>query len=248
MSFKYWKRTGDHPGRRFSLTFMLLLITWSGFSAAESRSQDASLKEVLRKAQGVMRQLNADKAALEAEKTALLADKLALENRVKQLEATASKLENLQPALERCQAGIESLQTVKTGLESQLEKARDKDQHQQRQQQALTEQSRLIQADNQWLVEAVKEREQWITRCGTDNQALIDNQTALIGQYREKGLWKRLSELEPLTGIGSVVTENTAESYRYTLNRLKTTPFASSNTPRPAVDAPNSQHQEGGQP
>jgi chromosome segregation ATPase len=195
---------------------------------------DASLKEVLRKAQGVMRQLNADKTRLEAEKTALVSEKTALENRVKQLEDNIHTLEKLPAALERCQAGVESLQGVKTGLEAQIGEARDNAVKLKRQQQVLSEQSRLLQADNQWLVEAVREREQWIDRCGDNNQRLLQTQREWLKKYQEKPWWKRMAELEPLTGIGAVQTENAAESYRYQLHRLQVTPYTpATNNPRP---------------
>jgi chromosome segregation ATPase len=214
-----------------------LILTFSATVAlGESRGQDASLKEVLRKAQGVMRQLNEDKTRLEAEKTALLGEKTALESRVKQLEDNIHKLENLPAALERCQAGVENLQGVRTGLEAQIGEARDNAVKLKRQQQVLSEQSRSLQADNQWLVEAVREREQWIDRCGDNNQHLLQTQRELLEKYQEKTLWKRMAELEPLTGIGAVQTENAAESYRYQLHRLQVTPYTPTpNTPRPVV-------------
>lgn len=220
-------------GFRWILLAVLGGALWGADVLADAKNQDASLKDVLRKAQGVMRQLNEDKTRLEAEKTALQGEKTALESRVKQLEETLHKLENLPAALERCQGSIEAMQNVKTGLEAQIGQAHDHEQQLKRQQQALSERSRLLQDDNQWLVAAVREREQWIDRCGENNRGLVQTGRELADKYQEKSLWKRMAELEPLTGLGAVASENAAEAYRYQLHQLKVTPYTPEGTPRP---------------
>jgi len=207
----------DQPALQ-RLAVVLGLLLWHLNAMAEPRNPETGLKEVLRKAQGVMRQLNEDKTRLETEKAALQTEKTALEQQVRQLTATLGKLETLPDALARCQAdaGI---------LHGALGQSRSQEAALKRQQQALTEHTRQVESDNQWLVAAVREREQWIERCGENNRHLVQGSEALAEKYRQQSLWKRLAELEPLTGIGAIQTENAAEAYRYQMHQLKVTPF-----------------------
>ena len=82
-----------------------------------------------------------------------------------------------------------------------------------------------IRADNQLLVQAVREREQWITQCSIRNQKLQTTTLELLDKYREKGLLEQLGELEILTGLGQIAAETTVEDYKYQLKQLKITPF-----------------------
>ncbi len=215
------------------LPLLLGLMFWSHPLLAEPKGQDAALKEVLRKAQGVMRQLNEDKIRLEAEKTTLQGEKTALEHRLGLLTEKLLKLETLPATLERCESRVSTLEDVKTGLNTQLGQFREHEARLKREQQALNERTRLLTADNQWLVEAVREREQWIERCGENNRNLVKSSQQLAEKYRDQGFWKRMLEQEPLTGIGSVQTENAAEAYRYQMHRLKVTPYTPTASGRP---------------
>jgi len=47
----------------------------------------------------------------------------------------------------------------------------------------------------------------------------------VVDGYEQKGLWQQLAELEPITGIAKVDSQNRAEEYRYQLQQLKVTPF-----------------------
>ncbi len=232
------KSTPDKGGWGVALALCAALSALSGPALAEPKSQDAGLKEVLRKAQGVLHKLSEEKAALEAEKATLLGDKAALEDRVKKLEESVRKLETLPAEVERCKAGAESLQGAKAELESQIGQARDKEQGLLRKQREIVAEAREIQADNQLLVEAVKEREQWIGQCGRNNRQLLDANRELLEKYKDKGFWDKIADLEPLTGIGKVVTENAAEDYRYRLHQLKATPFQPQ-APAPAEPPPD---------
>jgi chromosome segregation ATPase len=206
------------------LAFLAAVLA-SGSAGAEPKGQDAALQQVLRKAQGVVRQLTQEKAALEAEKAAWLGEKSALEEKLKALEAEIKKLAPLRGEVERYKSSLESLQSSKTSLESQLNEGRQKEQNLLHKHQETIAKAREIQADNQLLVEAVKERERWIEQCGQRNQELLAANRELLEKYKAKGFWEKLGDLEPLTGLSQVQTENAAEEYRYKLEHLKATPF-----------------------
>ena len=232
-----------NPAGTARLLFWLGAALFAGIALAEPKSQEAGMQQVLRKAQGVVRQLTEEKAALEAQKTALEAEKAAwitekaalektraeLEGQVKKLEET---LKPLPAELQRCKASVQSLQKTKADLEARLAQAHAREEQSFQKQQAIVAKAREIQGDNSLLLAAVKEREDWIATCGKNNRELVKVLREAVTQYKEKGFWDAVSEAEPFTGIGRIKTENAAEAYRYKIEHLKATPF------EPEVNAP----------
>lgn len=236
------------------------MALWSHRVSAEPKGQDAAAQQVLRKAQGVVRQLTEEKAALEtqktaletektalqsqktaletqksaleAEKTALLKDKAklqgektALEGRLKKTEETLKPLQPLPAKLKRCEAGTETLQNAKAGLETQLVESRNREREAIQSRQDVIIQAQAIEDDNRLLLDAVKEREVWISACGKRNQDLLKAGREAVARYREKGFWDQVADAEPITGIGKVRTEDAAQAYRYKIEHLKAAPF-----------------------
>jgi hypothetical protein len=82
----------------------------------------------------------------------------------------------------------------------------------------------------------VKEREQWIGQCQQKNNNMAAAQAELIQRYQDKGFWDTLGDVEPLTGIGKVKTENAVQDYQFKLEDLKATPFESKVEAAPGED------------
>lgn len=226
--------------RRFALLLAMLLAGWAG---AEPKSQDAATQQVLRKAQGVVRQLTEEKAALEAEKSSLITEKDALqtakttlEERVKQLEAALKPLQLLPAELQRCKTGTESLLKTKADLEKRIAEGRAREEEAAHKLRDIAARARQIQDDNSLLLEAVKEREQWIAICGKNNQDLVKAASEAVTKLRDRSFWEEVAEAEPFTGIGKVKNHNAAREYRYRIEHLKATPFQSEIKPPAAPD------------
>lgn len=214
--------------RLMGLPLLISVCLWVPVANAEPpKQQDAAVQQVLRKAQGALRQLAEEKAALEAQKTALEGEKAALQEKADKLEAAVKLLEPLPAELEKQKAAGEALKSANAALESQLSSGRDREKGLHGKLKQIVAQARLIQGDNQLLVEAVKEREQWIGQCTQKNQAMLDANGELVRLYEDKGIWDTLGDAEPFTGIGKVRTENTAQDYHFKLQDLKATPFES---------------------
>jgi chromosome segregation ATPase len=229
---------------RIVLTAILLLSTTA--IQAEPKSPDAGLQQVLRKAQGVVRQLSQEKAELQAEKAAWLTEKANLENRLKTLEASANRLPELQGQVERYQG---DLQKTRDDLESQRNQAQERHQSLLKKHQEVLAKAKEIRADNALLVQAVQEREQWIQECGQRNQSLVQVNKEVVKKYKDKSFWQELSELEPFTGIGSVRSESAAEDYRYKIQHLKATAFNGQEPiPSPPPSADTRDEDEAGDP
>ena len=219
--------------------FLLLAALWASSSGAEPKSQDAAMQQVLRKAQGVVRQLTEEKAALEAEKAALITEKEALqtaktglEERVKHLETTLKPLQLLPAELQRCKTGTEMLLKTKADLEKRIAEGRAREEEAAHQLRDITARARQIQDDNSLLLEAVKEREQWIAACGKNNQDLVKAASEAVSKLKDKSFWEEVADAEPFTGIGKVKSHNAAREYRYRIEHLKVTPF------QPEIKAP----------
>ena len=208
---------------KFGLAGLFLLATLS-FSnqtaSAEPKTNDGSA--AIKKAQGIIRQLTQEKAALEEEKSALLTEKTAQEAKLGSLDEAVKKLQPLQGEVERYKAGLES---VRSTLEAQLSQERQRQQTLLQKHNEVVAKAKEIHADNQLLVQAVQEREQWIEQCGERNKKLNTAYLEIVDKYKEKGLWQQLAELDPITGIGKVETEAAVEDYKFKLKQLKTTPF-----------------------
>ncbi len=201
---------------------LFLLSFYFGLALAAPKTSDGSA--AIKKAQGIIRQLTQEKAALVAEKTELLNQKTDQDAKIKNLEESIKKLQPLQGEVERYKANLES---VRSSLESQLSQEREHLKELLQKHNDVVTKAMAIRADNGLLVQAVQEREKWITDCGHRNKDLNKAYLDVLGKYKEKGLWQQLAELEPLTGIGKVETETTVEDYKYKLQQLKITPFQS---------------------
>lgn len=202
--------------------FALLLMNMEN-SRAEPKTSGSDA--MLRKAQGIIRQLSQEKSALEAEKTTWLNDKSALEAKVQALTVAVEKLLPLQAEVERYKNGLEA---VRTNFEAQLGQERQSRQALLTKHNDVVAKARDIHADNQLLVQAVQEREQWIGECMARNRELQTATQEILARYQDKSLWQQLAELEPVTGIARVETEGVVEDYRYKLQQLKITPFQAS--------------------
>ncbi|BBL58468.1 hypothetical protein [Methylomonas koyamae] len=213
----------QQPWRWIYVPPLCLLLLLAGIETSDAEPKAAVPGgDAIKKAQGLIRQLSQEKQALEAEKAAWLNEKAGLEAKLKSLEAAVAQLAPLQGEVARYKNGLEA---VKTSLESQLSQQRQREQALVQKHNDVVAKARAIRDDNQLLVQAVQEREQWIGQCGQLNQQLRELNQKVVEQYEQKGLWQQLAELEPLTGIAKVDSQNRAEAYRYQLKQLKVTPF-----------------------
>lgn len=180
--------------------------------------------DAIKKAQGIIRQLSQEKADLEADKNQLLAENADQQAKLKALENAVRKLQAVLGEVDRYKTGLES---ARGQLEEQLAQERQRGQVLLQKHNEVVVKAKAILADNQLLVKAVKEREQWMTQCSSLNQKLRGVNLEIVNRYKDKGLLQQFAELDPVTGIGQVETESIAEDYRYQLKQLQITPFQS---------------------
>lgn len=217
------------------LPCLILVSVLAGIESSRAEPKaPAPGGEAIKKAQGMIRQLSQEKYALEAEKAVWLTEKAALDIKLKGLEAAVSRLQALQAEVERYKSGLEA---VRSNLEAQLGQQRQREQALLQKHNEVVSKARDIRDDNSLLVQAVNEREQWITQCTSINQQLRTINLEILKQYKDKSLLQQLAELDPLTGIGQVQTETVAEEYRYKLQQLKITTFQATVPVEPSIPA-----------
>jgi len=181
----------------------------------QAATQDSPAARALRKAQGMLRQLNAEKQALAAEKTKL-------EEKLKEVEKENAqlkdKVQKRQKQIGRYQDRnnklMERISQDRTRMEEMVARYREK-----------VRELKRYQADNQLLRQAVLERNHWIDHCRKQNQTLLQEARKILQAYRDKDVWEALLESEPVTGIPRVELENQVQAYRFRLQDLTVKPF-----------------------
>jgi predicted nucleic acid-binding Zn-ribbon protein len=196
----------------------LLVMLGIGATQAAIPKQPNANSQALQKAQGMVRQLSEEKAALEAEK-------IDLQEQLQKLAVQVKQLAPLQVDVQRYQADAETLRGHNSNLSAQVAAGQQKQQVLQQKLREIVAQAKQIQADNQLLVSAVKEREQWIGQCRDKNPSLVAANRELLGKYQDRGFWDRVAEWEPFTGIANVDKQNAVENYQFKLEDLQVTEF-----------------------
>ncbi len=197
--------------------FLLLTLLVSGAVHAEAPKGggDAEIVATLKKAQGMLRQLSQEKADLEAKLAAAekeLAEKKKLsEDKTKEAEGLQNALKQKEPVLTALQSNNDVLKTNNDRFRGKLG--------------TVIQQLRDAKKDNILLVNAVKERTQWIDQCTQKNKEFVTLYGKMLEEYQEPDFLENLKTLEPLTGITKVAKENQAQDYRYKLSDLKITPW-----------------------
>jgi chromosome segregation ATPase len=185
---------------------------------AESPKGDPAVIQTLRKAQGMLRQLSQEKADLEAKNAEL-------QERVKSLESTAQRLGSLENEVRRQKAGLEALQSQNQSLQTRIGGDAERISALGERHRKTAGELEKVKRDNLLLVNAVKERTQWIEDCSGKNKSLIQANREILEKFSQKGFWESLAAAEPLTGIGAVADENAVQEFRYKLENLEITPF-----------------------
>ena len=197
---------------------ILILLVMLGLSLTETQAEvrrDAGAADPVRKMQYMLRQLSQEKSRLEADNTRLNAE---LGKQAREQEKLKNRLEKLEKKLARSKDSNQKLVSrVKQDNERMKEmiaKYRE-----------TVEKLRTANQDNQLLVNAVSERNQWIDQCQKKNTKMYALNVELLERYRNKDFADDALEKEAFTGLVAVELENQEQEYRFRLDDLKTPRF-----------------------
>lgn len=182
----------------------LVLCALAAHPAAAGQRRADPAQEALRRAQYLLRDLDAKLEAAQAENHKLR-DRLA---------ASEGKLSKAERALTRGTNRNRKLKHYNTGLAARLHQyetqLREQIAAQRRTQTALREAS----SQREGLRGIVGRQARRIDYCEDANRKLYRAGVELIRRYRDKGVWAALLQREPVTGLGKVGLENILQGYR----------------------------------
>jgi len=199
----------------WSIQAALIIFTYSAQTQAEVRREGGEQSN--KKTQYMIRQLHAEKNELKAKLVKSQGEFSQLE---KEHEVTKKRLDkssdNNEKLLSRVKGDVKKFKEL-------ADKYRES---------VLI--PRKANLDNQYMVRAVQEREQWVSNCGNRNNDLFEANNDLLHKYGEVAG----DSIDIFTGIGSVTVENEVQDYRFKLEDLQVTKF------KPAVDAASHTRQQ----
>jgi type I site-specific restriction endonuclease len=201
--------------RRLAWLLVALLFVGGGASAQERRS--AGSDQALKRAQYMLRLLNQEKSELESQVAGLEEEKRDLAKEVGRLEAQVADTEG------RLEASQEVNDRLAERIRSDLEKYKDLLGRHRNTVRALREANN----DNQMLIEAVREREEWIDTCREQNEGLFEANQDLMQRYKDLAF----RHTEGIFGIERVSYENEVQEYRFRIEDLTVTAY------EPSMDA-----------
>jgi chromosome segregation ATPase len=188
---------------------IIVLSSYAAQSGAEARRDAGGGAQTSKKAQYMIRQLHNEKQELQA-----------------QLAELQGKYDQLVKEHEKTRASLEKSSSNNEKLVSRVKGTAEKYKELvERYQEAVTI-LRKANMDNQYMVRAVQEREQWIAQCSSRNEELFDANSELLTKYGEAAGVNDISVI----GLGTVVVENEMQDYRFKLEDLQVTKF------KPVVD------------
>lgn len=207
-----------------SHVMILLCIGVLGMSAgnamAEVRRDAAGASNPMRKMQYMLRELSDEKSALEADNGKL---KAKLTTETKKNKKLQTRLDSLDKRLGKSKGDI-------LKLVSRI----NQDNERMKKMIAIYKETvaklRTENQDNQLLVNAVTERNQWMKQCKLKNSEMYTLNIELMKRYRNKDFTEDALEKEPVTGLVAVQLENQEQKYRFRLQDLQTPAFKSDKT------------------
>lgn len=192
----------------------LLVVLVPLQSSAETVRRDAGGAAggdaALRKAQYMLRELNQEKTELEARNAEL----------GKELAELQADLEKAGQQKKKTEAKLKRSEGNNDQLVARVKQDREKMQQMVDKYRETAMALRDARQDNALLTNAVKERNHWMDTCQEKNEQMYEANMELLERYKNKGLWRSLSQAEPLTGLGEIAVENVVEEYQFRLEDL----------------------------
>jgi chromosome segregation ATPase len=200
---------------------ILIFILASTVAAPAWAASDSREKQMLRRMQQQVQQLDQARAQAEQEKAAALADKDTLTREVEQRrsDSAAAKRERsarsrLEHELKAAQAELDTLKAKLAETEKQLADSQAL-QHATTQTLAQTESARKRTEDE------LAGKTQDLQVCRTHNGQLYSLGREMMQKYHDKSCQDVLAQVEPFTGLRKVEVENLLEAWRDRLDREK---------------------------
>ncbi len=207
--------------KRFVLSLFLVTMT----AAPAWAANDSREKQMLRRLQQQVQQIDQARAQAEQERAAALADKDSIERELNTLRSADSaakrQLAGERAARSRTQAELETMQTELEGLKLRMADTDKK----------LADSMALQRTTAETLVQTESAKKQTESQlagnrqdlkiCQTHNGQLYSIGREMMQKYRDKSCQDALAQAEPFSGLKKVEVENLLETWRDRLDREK---------------------------
>lgn len=210
-----------------SSSLILLLAAGLLLGSPAAWSQEDRAQQALARAQGLLRQVSAQKQELEAANARLTGEVESLKRQLAKSEASLKESAALLAA-EKKRAERGAVVEQRLGqAQATLQEARDRlrtagDEARRRDQELAETGARLA------------ELERGLAEAERKNLEMYQLNVQILDLYRRKSPWKSLVKADPITGLATVEVENTLQEYRVKLEDTRVEP-----APEPAPEDRN---------
>ncbi len=203
---------------KFPGSLLLLSIILGAFAgtATAQATRAGGGDQALKRAQYMLRMLNEEKSALEAE----------VARRGDELAALEAEMEKQQARNRDLEERLDQAGTLRDKLMARVRADAKKYRELRDRYQESVRTVKQANADNRFLVEAVREREEWIDTCQGRNDELFAANHDLMERYAAAGF----EATEGILGLKRVALENEVQEYRFRIEDLQVTEY------RPSAD------------
>ncbi|MBU1396666.1 MAG: hypothetical protein KKE84_11105 [Gammaproteobacteria bacterium] len=188
-------------------------------------ANDSREKQMLRRMQQQVQQLDRARAQSEQEKAEALTDKEAAERELEKVRsdeaARKRQLASERAARSRAETGLKALQAESDALKVRLADTEKRLADSVALQQATAQTLAQVESAKKQTEGALAGKAHALQACQTDNGRLYAIGREMMVKYRDKSCQDALAQAEPFTGLKKVEVENLLEAWRDQLDREK---------------------------
>lgn len=200
-------------------TFSLLLAVMVLATSPSRAANDSREKQMLRRMQQQVQQLDQARAKAEQEKADALADKENLQRELDKLKAVKRQLTGERLVRKRAEHELKALQAELEALKTRIAETEAKLAESQVQQRAAAHTLAQTESAKKQTETQLAGTRQNLKLCQTHNGRLYGLGREMMQKYRDKSCQDALAQAEPFTGLKKVEVENLLESWRDQLDR-----------------------------
>ena len=207
--------------KRFVLSLLLVTMT----AAPAWAANDSREKQMLRRLQQQVQQIEHARAQAEQEKAAAVADKDSSEHELNKLRsgdsAAKRQLAGERAARSRTESELKTMQTELEGLKLRMADTEKKLADSMALQRTTAEKLAQTESAKKQTESQLAGNRQDLKICQTHNGRFYSIGREMIQKYRDKSCQDTLAQAEPFTGLKKVEVENLLETWRDRLDREK---------------------------
>jgi len=210
-------KTLRHPASLLLLVFATLLVP-NDPAHAQSARRDVANPEAVGKLQAMLRDATAQRDAAKADNAKLQEEIESLQKKLDNVKRQAVQAGKREAASEQT---IERYKQSDAALRQRIQEQQDKMQQIVEKYKELVATLREVETQRANLQMMVTSQAREIDKCVEANVALYNTGLELADAYEKKGVWRALTQAEPVAQMGRVKMENLMQDYRLRLQDAK---------------------------